>query len=1788
MKDGNGLEEEEEEEEGNGNYGKTHVGKNDNSISGLKASWKESQGVESWLDGEHYLTSNIRVLFSVGAVETVNDFYERIEDVNIIKQFKEKFTNVILTRYNELNIRVTRSVSEALDNQNLPDVYHRYMSTEQLVTSILGVDKYFLRELYDADSSENNKNFHDFIENLRLKLDNALSLPNFTFKATFNFDDKVLLISTANTENINGLVLSSDIKEPNNISEQDAELLGKNFSVYKVAKIDEDNKIVGDQYHITSASTSSSTFRLADTGLKWDVFIELIKNSNTHLIADSLKKYTRNEAFGYTDIFEGIQNKRSGYEIIYDAVTSQRKLPEKKQYNSHSINHILADSAIASILHQLAGKAINNQWNDETIEQNVKPFLEALDNQSFNYVDESNSDKSYAHGNDNDTFSNRALQVFKDAVLGLIFDKDKLYEAIHTISYAPGNIRWGDRSTNTRISNFFDPIFKLDGDTIQLDESSQAIYNAVDELKNNNLITPEQFDLATKLAGSEKDDANNGTVLTSSKIIGLNDSEYVLNIEFENIDDNNNGDMNDEDNSIRQITIDGETYFFDNNLTQFLKNNKRNEDSSIKEPSSGIDKATKRIDYEIINNSTNEAGDQLTIYRIIDPNGGEPLYRVQIDIEGNKSQRISIFSSENPIQADGSIRLPETTTIISHGEKLEGTYTSTLENHYLGPDDQYLRIGANDFRNIENIETAEYQAANSENNLYLLTKYRGEDEGLGIDTSKNQEQILLTTLRDRTANDKPNIGYVTVGKHTQVTSQQAEAALSRFGTTTIISGYCRACATVDNAETYRAKLKDSAIYTHYDGIEDFVYNIKQTIQDVAQTRQTDLEGRRSSTVEKLIQQGQTIGGNIEQKSFSIDSQLPFPDFESNKIDTSGNLQVQVGDGEFTAAFWGNTNIGIKVGDGGFKAAAFGDNNIFVHIGDGDTAKYTQTIGNYNAFEGAQLFIGQRNVSFNYGVSNDFIVMLDQSIPLPPFQSPFSGPTDIVSYLKEDIAQFNVSGDSNDIDPLTGDPIEDNYYDSQNYLWSQGNAQQIIEQISSLDQNSSVEYDTVFDYGSESDRNIRALQADTERALNKGFNRVLAGGSPFKEAQGTPLKDQNFNLTIAGQGADIILTNGDNQFMFTDNIPSLLDTTIASVFGIVSQETNDENGQVGNTLSYDPRNALGNLLNQLIARVSASLPDLTLGEALGLTYDAQGIAIDRLVRTHKLYFKATGNRQQATEKCPNSLGDCYNITTTDAQRLTQEDLDSIREAFAQFVSQNAQKAGLDLKDEETGANFDITNPRHLLGLFEAFGNGNLSKFIDPDGLVDSLKSALDIGEDALNTFRDRFTGEEETIATPPATETPETDNATPPAVPVVESSEVFGFGGLTLPSVFDIDIPQLFSTKTLDDMIGLVNGFEGDIETMQEQMFDFFANSGYMTGDGDLLVSLGNNNFTWGGDGNDLVGLMGLNNNFWGGDGDDLYYGMGENNQGSGNKGDDTAVLIGINNLFFGGEGHDFALAAGSYANLSGGEGDDTLYVLGSDSWLNGGDGEDYLVAVGNYNAVVSGEGNDYVVSIGNYGDVESGAGQDVVTVFGNKNTVKTGEDDDYLRIMAHQGEVFAGAGNDFLLVDQEAKENNIKGDAGDDTFVLGGSNNNYYSGEGKDSFIISHNYQEAVIKDISSEDLLMFADVADSQLWFNRDQDNLLIHVQNTPNNEEEELTNSSLSIEDYFNNQQANIVLDTGLVSDSGETAYEILTQEGLLDLIDTMSNYDVLGSGDAFLSNVSDEDIEKLAIAWNDTSIV
>ncbi|OQN43614.1 RTX toxin RtxA [Vibrio cholerae] len=119
---------------------------------------------------------------------------------------------------------------------------------------------------------------------------------------------------------------------------------------------------------------------------------------------------------------------------------------------------------------------------------------------------------------------------------------------------------------------------------------------------------------------------------------------------------------------------------------------------------------------------------------------------------------------------------------------------------------------------------------------------------------------------------------------------------------------------------------------------------------------------------------------------------------SNQFSYSGNIQVNVGEGEFTAVNWGTSNVGIKVGTGGFKSLAFGDNNVMVHIGDGES-KHSVDIGGYQALEGAQMFLGNRNVSFNFGHSNDLILMMDKSIPTPPLVNPFDGAARISGVLQ---------------------------------------------------------------------------------------------------------------------------------------------------------------------------------------------------------------------------------------------------------------------------------------------------------------------------------------------------------------------------------------------------------------------------------------------------------------------------------------------------------------------------------------------------------------------------------------------------------------------------------------------------------------------------------------------------------------------------------------------------------------------------------------------------------------------
>nr|AVA30159.1 truncated RtxA [Vibrio cholerae] len=320
---------------------------------------------------------------------------------------------------------------------------------------------------------------------------------------------------------------------------------------------------------------------------------------------------------------------------------------------------------------------------------------------------------------------------------------------------------------------------------------------------------------------------------------------------------------------------------------------------------------------------------------------------------------------------------------------------------------------------------------------------------------------------------------------------------------------------------------------------------------------------------------------------------------SNQLSYSGNIQVNVGEGEFTAVNWGTSNVSIKVGTGGFKSLAFGDNNVMVHIGDGES-KHSVDIGGYQALEGAQMFLGNRNVSFNLGHSNDLILMMDKSIPTPPLVNPFDGAARISGVLQG----IPTSGEGED------------WLAAQEQQWTLSGAKKFVKDMSGLDQSSSVDYTHLVQLDSQNERDSRGLKHDAEATLNKQYNQWLSGNGNSGTSQlsrADKLRQANeklaFNFAVGGQGADIQVTTGNWNFMFGDNIQSILDTNLGSLFGLMTQQFT-ATGQAKTTFTYTPQDLPRQLKNKLLGQLAGVGAETTLADIFGVDYTASGQIISR--------------------------------------------------------------------------------------------------------------------------------------------------------------------------------------------------------------------------------------------------------------------------------------------------------------------------------------------------------------------------------------------------------------------------------------------------------------------------------------------------------------------------------------------------------------------------------------------------
>lgn len=706
----------------------------------------------------------------------------------------------------------------------------------------------------------------------------------------------------------------------------------------------------------------------------------------------------------------------------------------------------------------------------------------------------------------------------------------------------------------------------------------------------------------------------------------------------------------------------------------------------------------------------------------------------------------------------------------------------------------------------------------------------------------------------------------------------------------------------------------------------------------------------------------------------------------NKLSYSGNIQVNVGDGEFTAVNWGTSNVGIKVGTGGFKSLAFGDNNVMVHIGNGDS-KHSVDIAGYQALEGAQMFMGNRNVSFNMGRSNDLIVMMDKSIPTPPLVNPFDGASRISGVLQS-IAQSGKGAD---------------WLAAQEQQWTLSGAKKFVKEMSGLDQTSSVDYNSLVDLDSQNERSSRGLKSDAEATLNKKYNQWLSGNSNHdtgKMSRADKFRQMNeklaFNFAVGGQGADIQVTTGNWNFMFGDNIQAILDTNLGSLFGLMTQQFT-ATGQAKTTFTYTPQDLPRQLKNKLLGQLAGVGAETTLADIFGVDYTASGQIISRNGQA----VDGVAILKEMLEVIGEFSGDQLQAFVDPAKLL-----DSLKAGIdmgADGIKSFAETHGLKEKaPEEEKENSSVSvngaNVNSAQGATVADGNTETAETQDRAFGFNSLNLP--------NLFATIFSQDKQKEMKS-----------------LVEN----------LKQNLTADLLNM-KEKTFDFLRN--SGHLQDDGDINISLGNYNFNWG---GDGkDLGAYLGDNNNFWGGRGDDVFYATGTSNIFTGGEGNDMGVLMGRENMMFGGDGNDTAVVAGRINHVFLGAGDDQSFVFGEGGEIDTGSGRDYVVTSGNFNRVDTGDDQDYSVTIGNNNQVELGAGNDFANVFGNYNRINAGAGNDVVKLMGYHAVLNGGDGDDHLIATAISkfSQFNGGEGRDLMVLG--GYQNTFKGGTDVDSFVVSG------------------------------------------------------------------------------------------------------------------------------------------------------
>ncbi|QTL38893.1 MARTX multifunctional-autoprocessing repeats-in-toxin holotoxin RtxA [Xenorhabdus budapestensis] len=693
----------------------------------------------------------------------------------------------------------------------------------------------------------------------------------------------------------------------------------------------------------------------------------------------------------------------------------------------------------------------------------------------------------------------------------------------------------------------------------------------------------------------------------------------------------------------------------------------------------------------------------------------------------------------------------------------------------------------------------------------------------------------------------------------------------------------------------------------------------------------------------------------------------------NRLSYSGNVQIQAGDGEFTSINWGTTNVGIKVGTGGFKSLAFGDNNVMVHLGNGDS-KHSVNIAGYQALEGAQLFIGNRNISFNQGRSNDLLVMMDKSIPTPPMLNPFD----------------SVSRVSGSLQNIAGTFSAPDWLSEQEAQWTVGSVKKYLQDMSGLDMTSSVDYTSLTEIDSQYKRSGRGLKNDIENTLNKKYNQWLSGAGnkpkPGNLSRADKLRQVNeklsFNFAVGGQGADIQVTTGNWNFMFGDNIQSILDINLGSLFGLMTQQYTST-GMAKTTFTFSPTDLPRQLKNKLLRNLASVNADTTLADIFNVDYTSDGAIVSR------------------------------SNQPVDGVAILREMLEVISE-----FSGSQLEAFIDPETLRSGLKTNLSA-----------GADGLNSFLESHGIKEKAPTeqteptesvgAVPTAEDAHSERTFGFNS----LNLPNLFETLFSQDKQREMKELVSN----------LKQNLTDDLLHM-KEKTFDFLrnSGHLQG-DGDIHV---SLGNYNFNWG---GDGkDLGAYLGDNNNFWGGRGDDVYYALGTSNIFTGGEGNDMGVLMGRENIMFGGKGNDVAVVAGRINYAYMGDGDDQVFAFGEGAVIETGRGRDYIVASGHFNRIESGEGQDYVVAIGNNNQVELGDEHDFATVFGNYNQIDAGVGNDTIKLMGYHALINGGAGDDHLiaDVISKFSQFDGGDGDDLLVLG--GYQNNFKGGAGVNSYVVNG------------------------------------------------------------------------------------------------------------------------------------------------------